>query len=155
MTKLFDSAPEIVITLGSIYFVPQIIENIWRGNRHPLSGKFIGGTLLCKFVLPFLIWASLAVYIIIGPAQPQPHFKQTDQPTWFHGVNATPIPKGFKDSIFGSIPRRPNLLMLTWIAFLMVTEYLAKSNIFLVMARMPSYSPKSVIAENWYPPLVL
>eukprot|EP01054_Gregarina_sp_Poly1_P000976 Gregarina_sp_Poly_1__975@NODE_1238_length_4680_cov_68_056579_g843_i0_p2_GENE_NODE_1238_length_4680_cov_68_056579_g843_i0NODE_1238_length_4680_cov_68_056579_g843_i0_p2_ORF_typecomplete_len702_score76_71zfRING_2/PF13639_6/6_5e11zfC3HC4_2/PF13923_6/1e08zfrbx1/PF12678_7/2_2e08zfC3HC4_3/PF13920_6/1_9e08zfANAPC11/PF12861_7/8_5e03zfANAPC11/PF12861_7/3_4e07zfRING_5/PF14634_6/7_6e07DUF2921/PF11145_8/8_4e07ProkRING_4/PF14447_6/1_1e06zfC3HC4/PF00097_25/0_00037zfRING_11/PF17123_5/0_00081Zn_ribbon_17/PF17120 len=118
-SRLFESFPEPVIIVLCLFLVPQIVFNVYSGTRHPFQTSFILGILVCRFVLPYLLWSKTGEELRPLPPVISNFPVEDAWPAWFI---APRIPSMFLDSIFGTLPRRPNSLMLSLVMIILVAQ---------------------------------
>eukprot|EP01055_Gregarina_sp_Pseudo9_P005594 Gregarina_sp_Pseudo_9__5593@NODE_75_length_4573_cov_6_198721_g69_i0_p2_GENE_NODE_75_length_4573_cov_6_198721_g69_i0NODE_75_length_4573_cov_6_198721_g69_i0_p2_ORF_typecomplete_len659_score90_67zfRING_2/PF13639_6/1e10zfC3HC4_2/PF13923_6/2_2e03zfC3HC4_2/PF13923_6/1_3e08zfrbx1/PF12678_7/3e08zfC3HC4_3/PF13920_6/4_8e08zfRING_5/PF14634_6/5_4e07zfANAPC11/PF12861_7/3_3e06DUF2921/PF11145_8/6_8e06ProkRING_4/PF14447_6/1_4e05FANCL_C/PF11793_8/0_00079zfC3HC4/PF00097_25/0_00062zfRING_11/PF17123_5/0_00076Zn_rib len=137
-SRLFESFPEPVVILLCLFLVPQIIYNIYSGTRHPFHTSFILGILICRFVLPYLLWSKTGEELRPTPPVISSFAEEEAWPSWFVSPR---IPSMFLDSIFGTLPRRPNSLMLSLIMVILAAQgiYLWLQNAWSPRAGLPPW----------------
>eukprot|EP01053_Blabericola_migrator_P001815 Blabericola_migrator_1__1814@NODE_1492_length_4427_cov_71_271789_g979_i0_p1_GENE_NODE_1492_length_4427_cov_71_271789_g979_i0NODE_1492_length_4427_cov_71_271789_g979_i0_p1_ORF_typecomplete_len655_score54_70zfRING_2/PF13639_6/9_8e11zfC3HC4_2/PF13923_6/1_1e08zfrbx1/PF12678_7/3_5e08zfC3HC4_3/PF13920_6/4_5e08zfANAPC11/PF12861_7/4_2e03zfANAPC11/PF12861_7/5_4e07zfRING_5/PF14634_6/4_9e07ProkRING_4/PF14447_6/7_8e06DUF2921/PF11145_8/7_6e05zfC3HC4/PF00097_25/0_00054zfRING_11/PF17123_5/0_0011FANCL_C/PF11793 len=136
--RIFESYPEPVMLLLSLFLVPQILQNVWAGTRHPFQSSFVFGIAAARFVFPCLLWSKTGEELRLTQPPKIAYPYKDAWPSWF---TSPTIPPMFLDSIFGTIPRRPNSWMLTIISVILTSQavYLWLQNVWSPRAGLPPW----------------
>lgn len=136
---LFYPYPELILALISLAFVPQIVQNVYGNFRHPLLPSYILLITFCRGVFAFLVFSPLSHSIFtrliqarVSTIAPGAWDHNRDLinsnaangqtwPPWFYD---RPIPLPFVDSVFGSLPRRPNQMTTLFLQALLMAQAL-------------------------------